>query len=61
MVSPLDLLFPSRYEKDKDVREQRLEICHSCDQLEHGRCKSCSCVMAMKTMIADAECPMGKW
>ncbi len=44
-------------------RNERLEICHSCQQYDDktGRCFSCGCVLKAKAMARAAQCPLGKW
>jgi phage regulator Rha-like protein len=46
-----------------EVSDQRLNICKSCPELIKtiNQCKKCGCLMNIKTKIATAECPLGKW
>lgn len=46
-----------------DIREQRLEICMSCDKLIHkiDMCKLCGCLVHAKTWVAQTSCPIKKW
>lgn len=45
----------------EEKREERYDICKSCDQYEKPMCKSCGCFMPQKTWTIDARCPLGKW
>lgn len=49
--------------KRKEVSEKRLEICNECPfyHKEVDSCLKCSCYMKLKTIIPNAECPIGKW
>lgn len=41
---------------------RRLDECKRCPQLTlAGSCALCGCVVAFKTKVAAASCPMGKW
>jgi hypothetical protein len=46
-----------------DVASRRLNICSDCDRFIHltKQCKECGCLMSMKTRLAEAKCPLGKW
>ena len=47
---------------DKEVYDQRMEICRGCDRFENNRfCKECGCFMDLKAKIEVAECPLDKW
>jgi hypothetical protein len=43
----------------------RQKICASCSSLTHTfgveTCRECGCVIAAKTRILSAACPLGKW
>jgi Family of unknown function (DUF6171) len=41
--------------------DERLSICESCDRLENGRCKECSCFVKLKVRLATEKCPLSKW
>jgi len=43
------------------LQNQRLRECHTCPQLSSGTCSLCGCVVAFKTRVRAASCPMGKW
>lgn len=47
----------------RDVWQQRLEICSSCDAYEasRGRCHYCGCSMKTKARLKSQDCPIGKW
>jgi hypothetical protein len=47
---------------NSDIAKKRYEICKSCEFFtDTKRCSKCHCFMKMKTMIAAASCPVGKW
>jgi hypothetical protein len=56
---------------DKEVSAARMAICETCEfygmpdaklnWLGAQRCQKCSCYMPMKTTLARASCPVGKW
>ena len=62
-VKPWDLLDPTKKKVSKDVAEERLEICKKCPRLIQStkQCKECGCIMVLKTKLAAAFCPIGKW
>ena len=46
----------------EDERNERLEICKSCDQLgKMDFCKLCGCYMPAKTYMPATSCPLNKW
>ena len=45
----------------KEVQEQRMEICNSCEYKDGARCTQCGCVLEWKVPFAVGECPLGKW
>ena len=57
------LLDPEKIIEDKEVIDKRMEICRSCDFFITltTQCKKCGCAMALKTKLAGAGCPIGKW
>lgn len=61
VVRPWDLLNPWEARATDEVRELRLATCGECDHLKHGVCEICHCVMKLKTTLARASCPIGKW
>jgi len=62
-VKPWDLLNPNTEYIDREVSEQRFEICKACPELFEltKQCKKCGCFMALKTKMKEASCPIGKW
>jgi len=56
----------AQYLKDNLVSEDpedRWSLCQSCEYLfkPTGTCKKCGCFMKVKTKLAKAKCPIGKW
>lgn len=47
----------------EEIRNQRFNICESCEHLfkPTASCKKCGCFMKIKTWIGPARCPIGKW
>ena len=42
--------------------KDRLAICSTCPfKSDNGRCGKCGCVLAAKTRVKKATCPIGKW
>lgn len=60
-VKPWDLLSDSAPRASKEVRDQRMATCRGCDRYLLGVCRECGCVMGLKTTLAQARCPLGKW
>jgi hypothetical protein len=60
---PWHLLLSEQYEKNKELVAERLSICKECPELIKltTQCKQCGCFMNLKTKLADATCPLGKW
>lgn len=60
---PWDMLNPNVERVSDDVKELRFSICKSCEFLVKptNQCKKCGCLMHLKTQLAHAECPIGKW
>lgn len=46
-----------------EVREERLNICMSCENLvKHiNMCNKCGCIVNAKTWIPKSSCPVKKW
>lgn len=45
-----------------EIRDSRMSICEGCPELkEDMSCVQCGCFMPLKTGLADAFCPLGKW
>jgi hypothetical protein len=62
-VTFFDLFDPSQPRSDKELIEQRLEICKVCPAFKPRtkRCGKCGCFMELKTTLMQASCPIGKW
>jgi hypothetical protein len=53
---------PSEFLGTKELKEQRKEICTTCDHLTSiNTCDVCHCVMPAKWWLAAASCPKDKW
>ena len=58
---------PERMKKvflhDTEVIERRMAECQGCEHFIKGtsQCKKCGCFMKVKSRIATASCPIGKW
>jgi hypothetical protein len=47
---------------EDDTRDARYAICKSCEFFTAQKtCEKCQCIMPVKTVWADSECPIGKW
>lgn len=48
---------------DKDLQQQRLDICDACPLLirESSRCSACGCFVKSKVTMSSSSCPKGKW
>ena len=46
-----------------EIKEQRLQVCKSCDSYDSGqdRCIECGCIMDFKSGFALESCPLNKW
>jgi hypothetical protein len=59
---PWHILDPDRHVSDNKISEDRLKICQGCEFYKITKqCSKCGCVMPIKTQLANAECPIGKW
>lgn len=47
----------------EEERNVRYDICKSCEHFVSltNQCTKCGCIMAVKTYLPLAECPVGKW
>lgn len=59
----------------EELHTKRMEVCKACVAFKDGICsskvslvntngkevKGCGCVLSIKTRVADATCPAGKW
>tara|TARA_R100001594_G_C3985928_1_gene251248 strand:+ start:481 stop:849 length:369 start_codon:yes stop_codon:yes gene_type:complete len=48
---------------NQDIIDKRWSECEKCEFLfkPTGNCKKCGCFMKVKTKVATARCPIGKW
>ncbi len=48
---------------DQDIIDKRWAECEKCEFLikPTNNCKKCGCFMKVKTRVATARCPIGKW
>lgn len=60
---PWDLLNSDIEKVSSEIKDYRMSICNSCPELINitKQCKKCGCFMELKTMLPNAECPIGKW
>ena len=61
--SPVDFINPQTAYCSDDIAEDRMAICLDCEYLLSltKQCRKCGCFMHLKTKLAHAECPIGKW
>lgn len=66
-VKPWDLFrsqdTPEGERASDELQEQRLSICKECPRYVKftSQCLECGCIMKLKTKLAAAVCPLGKW
>ena len=62
-VRPWDLFNAKKPKLSEEFKKERMDICLSCPELIKltQTCKKCGCFMKVKTQLADAKCPIGKW
>lgn len=62
-VKPWDLFNPNKPRSPEELAQYRLEICKGCEwyRKNTNQCKKCGCFMKLKTSLANAKCPLGKW
>ena len=60
---PWDMLNPNIGRVSKEVLDERLAICQSCEFFIKltKQCKKCGCFMRLKGALPHSECPVGKW
>lgn len=60
---PWHLLDPNKIVDDEKLAADRFAICKVCPELIQltTQCKKCGCIMSLKTKLAAATCPIGKW
>jgi hypothetical protein len=61
VARPWDFLMPNTEYVTSLEAKERLDICKQCPRLKANVCHECGCFMPMKTKLAHAECPIGKW
>jgi hypothetical protein len=62
-VRPWDLFNANKARVEEQIGKERMAICATCPFLISAtkQCKKCGCFMHLKTKLADATCPIGKW
>ena len=45
----------------KFMHEARKNICNSCEYFQQGMCMQCGCLLEIKLINADEQCPIHKW
>lgn len=60
---PWDMFDPSVERASEEEANARFDMCKACPELIKlsNQCKKCGCFMILKTKLAKAECPLGKW
>lgn len=44
-----------------EVKQQRLNVCNTCEHKVNDGCKECSCLLVVRTAYKESFCPIGKW
>lgn len=44
-----------------ELKNQRIEICNTCEHKVNDGCKECSCLLVVRTAYKESFCPIGKW
>lgn len=44
-----------------ELKEQRLNICDTCEYKVNESCSKCSCLLANRVTYVEMFCPEGKW
>lgn len=59
---PWHLLDPKLRTSD-EIAKTRYDLCKSCEFFAPltTQCHKCGCIMKVKTLLKNAECPVGKW
>jgi hypothetical protein len=62
-AKPWDFLNKNIGRVEQDIAEDRMNVCRSCEHFLKmtGQCKKCGCIMAIKSKLPNATCPIGKW
>lgn len=58
---PWDLFNTRLGRVETEVARERMAICGRCPNLRAGVCAECHCVMALKTKLPNAVCPIDQW
>lgn len=60
---PWDMLNPNSEHVVDSERDKRYDLCIDCPEFIRltKQCKQCGCFMNLKTRLAAAVCPLGKW
>ena len=45
----------------EEVKQNRMDICNSCEKNDGGKCRACGCFLEVKTKFASSYCPIMKW
>ena len=54
--------FSNYFKADNDIIINRVNYCSNCPYITPKfRCTQCGCFMKIKTTLAHAKCPIGKW
>jgi hypothetical protein len=54
--------FANYFKADVDIIVSRINYCKNCPFITPKfRCTKCGCFMKLKTTLAHAKCPIGKW
>ena len=46
---------------EKEICEERLKICSSCERLNSGTCLACGCYVELRAALKKGKCPYKKW
>jgi len=62
-AKPWDYFNPNIVYINETMKNDRMNICNSCDRFIKSttQCKECGCIMKIKTSLPHASCPLGKW
>jgi len=56
-------LFDPVQRVSEDLAAKRYDLCKGCEHFIKAttQCTKCGCIMKAKTLLKNAECPIGKW
>lgn len=61
-IQRAELILDPIYLPNTTVQATRYNICKNCTSFTILKtCKECGCIMPLKTRLANAVCPLGKW